>query len=387
MYFMIAAFIIATACTVITVRTLVGYSDLRFSYKAAITLGVTLSWFAPVWIGALRCLKINDGLYVLLSNVGYYLFGLAFILFCMLMLRDVLWYLFYGGAKLLHLASWNINPKNINVLNHANLITLALSLAISFYALYEGLKLPSVREVNFYTPKISSPYRIVLLSDLHITRAVSAERIARIVEKVNALEPDVIVMPGDILDDKVGKIEEQLHALGGLRAKYGVYASIGNHEFYSGINPWLQKFREMGFTVLFNHGKALPGTGLFLAGIPDLQTAMSNPGLTADLVKAFKGSDDFDYRILLSHNPEFIDYVPPHTYDLQLSAHTHGGQIFPFHYLVWMSGNYLAGTYRANEADLYVSRGAGYWGPAMRLLAPSEITLITLYPENGTPKK
>lgn len=195
----------------------------------------------------------------------------------------------------------------------------------------------------------------------------------------NALKPEAVLLAGDIVDDRTRYLEPEIKVLGKLEAPLGVYAVSGNHELYNGLDLWLRNFRRHGFKVLMNSGEHLKNTRLYIGGIPDLNTAFS-PFYQVDFKRTFKGSRHNDYRILLSHYPN-LEKFADRDYDLQLSGHTHGGQIFPFHYLAWKANKYLAGRYRVGDHDLYVSRGAGYWGPPMRLLAPAEITEIILKPQ------
>ena len=380
MFFFVGFFIIAMACSVITIKTLIGYSDIRLIYKIVIACIVVCGWFSFPFVHLL--LKngvIDDQIFDYLSFIAYTLFGFVFILFSMIILRDVVWYAIYGIAKLLGRDDWWLNPKNISVLGYANMIVVFLAVILSSYALYEGAKIPSVKEVNIYSPVLKQDMRLVQLSDLHITRATPVSRIQKVVEKINNLNPDAIVMTGDIIDDNINKIEAQLSILGSLSAPYGIYSSMGNHEFYNNMNSWSYKFKHLGFYVLFNKGMFIGNSNVFISGIPDMHTAYSHPTFNINIPKALKGSNRDDFRILLSHNPQIVDSISNFNYQLMLSGHTHGGQIFPFHYIVKKANKYLSGDYKVNGIDLHVSNGAGTWGPSMRLFAPSEITVINLY--------
>lgn len=376
MFFYVAVLIIALACSTITIKTLVGYSSIKLVYKLIISLLILAGWFAPVWLAIVRN-NVSNSLYTLLTNIGYTLFGFLFLLFIILMLRDVVWYGIYGAARLMNLSSWSINPKNISLLDHANVIVVVTSVLLSSYALYAGLKAPAVKELTITSPKIAEDMRVVQLSDLHITRATPITDIYALVNQINDLQPHAIFMTGDIIDDDVAMIDEHLNALQSLIAPYGVYASNGNHEFYNNLHAWSTKFASLGIKVLFNKGYLLNNSNVFVSGIPDAQAATSHPNFNVNFVKALQGSSPENYKILLSHNPDMIDNITSISYSLQLSGHTHGGQIFPFHLLVKKANKYLAGSYNVNGVHLYVNRGAGTWGPSMRLFAPSEITLIS----------
>lgn len=132
------------------------------------------------------------------------------------------------------------------MLNLANLYTVALTFLLGFYALYEGIKLPAVKEVTLASPALKREYTLVQLSDLHINRTIPPERIEKLVEKVNALEPDVILLTGDIGDDKVEAVGPQMAALEELQSKYGIFAVFGNHEFYNGPDALAVQIRQNG---------------------------------------------------------------------------------------------------------------------------------------------
>lgn len=387
MYFIIAAFVIVVACSAITIKTLVGYNDFSFISKIIISALVIIGWSAPLLVGWIRKHNYFDGtLFNIISYCGYFLFGLMFILFAMLILRDFVWYLVFGIAKLVDSAGWGLNPKNISSLGFANLFVVIVALGTSIYALYEGVKVPLVNKVEFSSKRLDNDLHIVQLSDLHINRTSSAEHLQKVVANTNALNPDLIMLTGDVVDDQISHLDRYMEILKGLKAKYGVYFSVGNHENYNGLPSILKKLHSLGIEILLNRGVKIGGTNIFVSGIPDMQTAMSSQYLAVNFEKATKGSSPKDYRILLSHSPEMADYVTKIAFDLVLTGHTHGGQIFPFHLLVKKANKYLAGAYKVNDVDVYVSRGAGYWGPPMRLMAPSEITYMAIKAVKPQPK-
>ena len=379
MFFIIAFLILSIACSTITIRTLIGYSDMKLSRKVILSGMVLLGWFSSLFVRVLKNSDIlGDTAYVVLYNCSYALFGFVFILFCFLMIRDIFWYLLYWGARFLGRDEWSLNPKNLSVLGHANAIVLLISFIVSLYALYEGIKVPMVRELTIESPKLTRDVKIVQLSDLHLNRAVPISRINKIVEAVNNQGADVIMLTGDIIDDDSTKMEEQLQALQGLSAPYGIYASLGNHEYYSGLSSVSYRYRKMGYPLLVNRGTEINHTGLYVAGIPDAYTANTHSTFYINLPQALGKSKESDFKILLSHTPEIALQLDNSLFDLVLSGHTHGGQIFPFHYFVKKANKFLSGDYNVNGVQLHVSNGAGTWGPMMRLFAPSDITVINL---------
>ena len=229
--------------------------------------------------------------------------------------------------------------------------------------------------------KIKEPTKVVMMSDLHIDADVSKEYVKDVVNRVNALKPDAVVLVGDVIDNTPYYLYEQLEELKKLEAKYGVYVTLGNHEFYNSPMDWMMKFGGLRFNMLNNYGMRLGETGIYVAGIPDINAATQSQmkiKFQDSLVKAQEG----DYVILLSHTPKLAEGVTSQNVDLQLSGHTHGGQIYPFHYFTKQAnGGMLAGFYKPEGVNLYISRGTRYWGPPMRLFAPSEITVFNFEPQ------
>lgn len=359
-------------CSVLTIMTLVAYTDVKLINKILISFFITLCWFAPAWTGAIRKYNFLSEYYSsLLYTIGYALFGAAFILFSVLLIRDISWYIMFGISKLFNFSF--VNPKDAAVLYKANIWAVIVSIALTFYAIYEGTKFPHFNKIDINSPKIKKDSTVVFISDLHITRVTRIEKIKELVNKVNALEADVIALGGDIIDD-LG-LNGQLNELANLKAKHGVYVVLGNHEVYRGYYQSRKKFEELGFNFLLNRGEKI--NGFYIAGIPDFGTNYF-PELKIDMEKTLKGSSTDDYKILLSHHPRFIETLKNNEIDLQLSGHTHGGQIFPFHLLVKQENHYLAGLYQVENMKLIVSRGASIWGPPMRLFAPSDIIVIRL---------
>ena len=298
----------------------------------------------------------------------YFLFIGCVILMCLTLAADALWFVAY---KLKWLSMMPVE-KGVCAKFHIGLLLTALALTV--YALYAGIKVPDIRETTIVSDKIKRDRKVVVLSDIHIHRVVNPDKVRRIVERVNALEPDVILLVGDIVDDDMPRIAETVGLLKDLKAKEGVYFVSGNHEFYAGYRDSLVTMQKFGFKTLENDGENLGD--LFVAGIPDPRTAW-RVGLLLRPDVALREATDKQFRILMSHTP--INFGKDNNFDLAVSGHTHGGQIFPFHLLVSWVNKYLSGLYDiGNNAQIYVSNGAGQWGPQMRLLAPSEISLIHL---------
>lgn len=387
-FFLLVVFV-GTAASVFTAKCL--YSDsLTMGWKIWIFAAVLLSWFAPTYV---RSLTQSDLMNYTVSgwihNIGFYLFGTAFFLFSVLLIRNVLWYCAYGLFCVFNKPiAQMINPTQTQLLDRVNLITVGITFLISLYAVYEGVKVADVKEVTLKTDKVSEPFTFVQLSDIHIHRGVSNWKIDRLITRVNDLHPDAVLLTGDIGDDEAEKAAFIAQKLRNLNSRYGQFAVMGNHELYRGIKGWDHLFQSLGIRVLHNEGVILDRSDIYIAGITDASFSRRVKTLSPDIQKAMNSSSQDQFRILMSHSPlphgkETKDYSA--LVDLQISGHTHGGQIFPFHFLVKPVNRYLAGLYDLNgsKSKIYVSRGTGYWGPPMRLFAPSEITLFKIVPSKA----
>ncbi len=191
---------------------------------------------------------------------------------------------------------------------------------------------------------------------------------------------NVIAITGDLVDGSVERLREHVAPLANLRARHGVYFVTGNHEYYSGAEAWCRELRRLGIVVLGNERVSI-GTdevSFNLAGIDDWSAAQFGNGHGADLGKALEGRDETRELVLLAHQPRAIHEADARGVGLQLSGHTHGGQIFPWNIFVRLQQPVVSGLARIGKAFLYVSNGTGYWGPPMRLGAPAEITKVVL---------
>jgi len=227
-------------------------------------------------------------------------------------------------------------------------------------------------------PAALSGTRIVQLSDVHVGPTIHRGFIETIVAQCNALTPDLVVITGDLVDGSVEELREHVAPLADLRAKYGVFFVTGNHEYYSGAAAWCSELARLGVRVLRNERVSIGSedASFDLAGVDD--HSAKGDGHGEDLPKALLGRDLNRELVLLAHQPRTIFEAKEHGVGLQLSGHTHGGQLWPWTYLVRLQQPVVAGLARFGNSLMYVSRGTGYWGPPMRLGAPSEISELTL---------
>jgi predicted MPP superfamily phosphohydrolase len=264
----------------------------------------------------------------------------------------------------------------------------ALGLVVVGGALRAGLRPPATRRVELTLPRwprALDGLRIVQISDIHIGPLLGREFAAHLVERVNRLEPDLVAVTGDLVDGSVRQLHDEVAPFAGLRARHGVFFVTGNHDHYSGARSWVSRVAELGLRPLRNEHVTVErdGAAFDLAGVDDHHGSWMGDDGGEDLDRALAGRDPERPVVLLAHDPSTWKRASRRGVDLQLSGHTHGGQIWPFGFLVRLAVPFVAGLYRRGDAQLYVSRGTGFWGPPMRLFAPAEITEITL--ASGSP--
>ena len=377
-------FCICLFCAFYTICRVVGQSSRPKKQKVKISLFFLISFLLPFFLRFKG--NFSGFFYDLFHLVGYFIFIVVALFFAFIFLRDIVWFALFLRERVKQKETNKFSLYNPALLAKTNRVLFVLSVAVCVYSLYAGLKTPDVKEVVLTSDKIKQPVSIAVIGDMHLNRTLRVGKITKIVEVVNALKPDIVVMPGDTIDDKVKFIEPHLNELKKLKSDQGVYAVAGNHEFYVGHEVSKKAFASTGITYLFNEGISLKNN-VYLAGIPDMLSAKFISE-TVDLQRAFRHSNEHEFKILLSHRPKIIEQLMYQNIDLVLSAHTHGGQIFPFHVISKFVNGFLAGVYQEGKTMLYVSRGSGQWGPQMRLFAPSEISLIKILPyqENAARK-
>lgn len=261
-------------------------------------------------------------------------------------------------------------------------VATAATMTLGARALYEGLARVRVERVRVPLAKLSadmSGYKIVQLTDVHVGPTIGRDFIAEIVSQVNALAADMVVITGDLVDGSVEELRVHAAPLADIRARDGVFFVTGNHEYYSGADEWLAHLTTLGIRPLRNERVAIGGeTGFDLAGVDDFRSKRFGKGHGADLPKALLGRDTSRPVVLLAHQPKQAIEAARLGVDLQLSGHTHGGQLRPFDLFVHLDQPFVVGLEKLRETYVYVSKGTGYWGPPMRLGVPAEITEIEL---------
>jgi len=262
-------------------------------------------------------------------------------------------------------------------------------LILAFSYLLKGItgviKKPAINRVDVYIKDFGfDELVIVQLSDMHIGNTIGRSFVQECVDRVNALKPDIVVITGDLLDRKIADGKEALSPLRELQTKYGTYFILGNHEYYHGAQGIADYMAQLNIKALLNESVLIKeGKRSFnLVGVNDIQSIRFGT-MMIDTFKAFENVDKTVPTILLSHQPKSIDHVTDKDFDLMISGHTHGGQIFPFGFLVMMDQPFLSGLHDINATkQIFVSRGTGYWGPPVRVFAPSEISHLTIRPKS-----
>ena len=245
------------------------------------------------------------------------------------------------------------------------------------YGTYGVLRGPKVKRVTVplaKLPRAAHGFRIAVVSDVHLGPVLGRGFAQKVVDTINATQPDLIAVVGDLVDGSVKDLGPAAAPLAQLKARQGSYFVTGNHEYFSGAEQWVEEVRRLGLTPLENARRELPYFDL--AGVNDVSG--EDEGQGPDFAKALGDRDTARACVLLAHQPVQVHDAVEHGVDLQLSGHSHGGQLWPGNFLAAAANPTVAGLERYGDTQLYVSRGAGAWGPPTRVGAPSDITLIEL---------
>jgi predicted MPP superfamily phosphohydrolase len=259
-----------------------------------------------------------------------------------------------------------------------------LGIAFTFVGYLNARRPAGVVTVDVAVPGLPvalQGFTIVQISDIHVGTTIRQRYVQSIVEAVNRLKPDLVAITGDLVDGTVAELGSEVAPLARLLSRHGSYFVTGNHEYYSGVEPWLAEIRRLGIRVLQNQHVVIERAGakLVLAGVPDFSGGHFDSAHRSDPQAALAGAPvDAAVKILLAHQPRSAAAAEQAGFDLQLSGHTHGGQFLPWTFLVKLQQPFTAGLHQLGRLRVYVSRGTGYWGPPKRLGAPSEITQVRL---------
>jgi predicted MPP superfamily phosphohydrolase len=337
--------------------------------------------FAPI---AVRMLERHglDAPARFAAYTGYIWMGVLFIFFIVSLIFDLYRFAVHAAAIAV--------PGRFAFLNPSPLLTLILAVLISAGVNMHGyveaknprIELLTIESVKI--PKSVGKIRIVQISDVHIGIIIGEKRLKRIVDEIKKTAPDILVSTGDLLDSQINNLAEPMKLLRSIEPRFGKFAITGNHEFYAGIHESVDFMKDSGFTVLRGEGTSVAGT-INIVGVDDpsgrwygLAGEVSEKDLLSRLNREH-------FTLLLKHQPVVNDSAQG-LFDLQLSGHTHGGQIFPFSLITRMFFPNRPGYHELpGQSRLYVNRGTGTWGPPIRFLAAPEITVIDLVRKKKQP--
>ncbi|MFC6010772.1 metallophosphoesterase [Nocardia lasii] len=278
-----------------------------------------------------------------------------------------------------------VGLTSVRVTQAIAVAVVAVSAGLTGYGAYSALRVPDVRTVDVAIPGLAeglNGLRVVVLTDTHFAAIDREGWSRRVVEEVNAQRPDIVALTGDLVDGSVDQRREQVAPLADIRAPLGKYYITGNHEYLDDAQSWIDYMASIGWQPLHNAHRTIDRNAdrLVVAGIDD-PTGTRLEGHGPDLNAALAGVDPALPVVLLAHQPKQVTGSVEAGVELQISGHTHGGQIWPFHYLVLLDQPVIQGLSRHGDTQLYTSRGTGYWGPPLRVFAPSEITVLVLHPQ------
>ncbi|WP_419526040.1 metallophosphoesterase [Akkermansia sp.] len=311
-----------------------------------------------------------------------WLFSVLFLFFFLLLAADVI--------RLLYLlVLFCLRKKKTErfriIGNRVNLALLAFAAVLATVGMAGGTGVPRVKEETIsvnHLPDGADGLTVAVLADLHVDGITRADRIRKIVERTNALNPDIVIIAGDFVDGTVPVHGDDLRPLADLKARYGVFGVPGNHEYYSGYEEWMEFLPTLGIRMLHNEHVQTGGGAVVLAGVTDPVAGIMGKE-EPDIRKALAGAPEKGVRILAAHQPRLAPEAAEHGVDLQVSGHTHGGMIAGIDRLVArFNEGFVSGLYTVGGMKLYVSNGAGIWnGFPIRIGVPSEIVLIRLRKE------
>lgn len=323
-----------------------------------------------VWGGAFTPAQMRPGVWL----------GQAFLACCLYLFLGLVpvWLLSVG----IWLVRWNADHgrEGRRRLNRvASPLVAAVAVGVTAYGAFEAAT-PSVTQLEVASPELPAEFdgvRVALVTDVHSGAVRSAAFTQQVVDLVNGQRPDLVVVAGDLVDGDAARYAPEIAPLADLEAPLGVYATTGNHEMFRDTANWVRAFEGVGLTMLQNAAVPLErdGATITLAGVHD---ATGEGEWAPDYAAALDGTDAGAYTLLAAHQPLQALDVEGRGVDLQLSGHTHGGQMWPINYLVPLQQPMLEGRATVAGTTVVTSRGAGAWGPAIRVAAPPEVPIITL---------
>lgn len=389
------------------VLVVLGSGCLYLGSRLITTARLDAPWNLLAWIGLILLtvlpvasifwMRNNEEWSDSLAWVTYVSLGFLSLVFTMVLARDLLWLVSSAFIKGLYFAQSlfaQTSPPPLDparrhfLVQVSNLAVLGAAGVLTAYGIYEARRKPGIIKITVPIPGLPpalAGFRIVQITDIHAGLTVKRDWIETIVHEVRALKPDLIAFTGDLADGSVRHLRDDVAPFGDLQAPHGKFFVTGNHEYYSGAEPWVEEARRLGYDVLLNEHRVVQcnGAALALAGVTDYSGGQFLPHHKSDPHAAIHNAPADSVKILLAHQPRTLLDAELLGFHLMISGHTHGGQFFPWNLAAALAQPYVSGLHRHNGMWIYVSKGTGYWGPPVRLGARSEITVITLTNENS----
>ena len=319
-----------------------------------------------------------------LSLLGYTSLGFFTLSFIIFLIKDFTLYLGIFIGKFFNNNNFSIDEsKRDFVKKTISVGIIGLSGTATGFGFYSARKGPSVINRNIFLsglPDSFENFTIAQISDLHVGPTIKRPYVEKVLNSISLLNPDLIAVTGDLVDGSVKYLQKELEPFKDLIAPQGTYFVTGNHEYYSGVDQWLEETDRLGMKNLINSSELILKSGdkIGIAGVTDYRAHQIKPSHRSDAVSAMGEIPKDLIKIVLAHQPSSIFDVNDAGADLQLSGHTHGGQFWPFTYPTMLANPYIAGLHNHKGTQIYVNSGTGYWGPPLRIGVPSEITLFCL---------
>ena len=329
-----------------------------------------------------------------LAWLSYIGLGTFAILFALLFSKDILWLIYLIGEKIVSYflgivndtpqTTVAMNPKRRRfILNMLNAGILGITGLYISWGIYTAKSRIRIKNIDISVPDLPDEFNgftILQISDIHVGPTIKRSFVQRIVNMAKEISPDLIALTGDLVDGSVPSLENDVEPLSDLTAPFGKFFVTGNHEYYSGVKQWVDHVDKLGFRVLNNEHVIIKKgeKQIVLAGVTDLESINMDPANASDPTAAIQGAPEDSYKILLAHQPRSIFKAADAGFDLQLSGHTHGGQFFPWNFLVALQQPFIKGVHKYKNTLAYVCTGVGYWGPPIRVGVPPQISKIKL---------
>ncbi len=371
--------------TVLSIYTAVhvyAFLKARSAFNFGFISGVALGLFMTIMVFSSLLVRVLekhglDPAAQMVSCVGYSWMGFLFLFFTVSLLTDFTRAIIYfiGAYTRTDISRLMPNAKT------AFIFPFLLALVLGIYGYFEALNIRPhfVTISSSKLPPSSGRIRLVQISDVHLGLMVRQERLNRIITVIREQNPDILVSTGDFVDGQLDSISDLADSLQAIRPRYGKYTVTGNHEFHAGLQHSREITERAGFKMLRGES-VFPAEGISITGVDDRALVRHGIKPSVEESSLLQSLDSTRFRILLKHQPE-IRQSSLGLFDLQLSGHTHGGQIFPFRIMVRLFYPYVSGLHDLGKgSSLFVNRGTGTWGPVMRFLTPPEVTVIDLVP-------